>query len=195
MAERVITFRNTRARFMCDPDGIWLAGWTTHLGHDEVRVQLKAFTPVREGASVHGECYGDGARVRFSGSVVVQQGQDVVIRTTGSLVFDKHHESIRISVEGVTGRIETDAGPLELLVVDVSPESLGGLVAMPLPMGKPLDLVIGAGPTDLRCRAEVVNFRADAIERGIYRVGLRVSGFSRLDAPRWTRFIEERAAA
>ena len=190
MADRIQTFRKVRARFLRTDEGRWLAGWTKHLDHDEARIRLKVFTIFEPGCCVVGECYGDGAVVRFSGRVTGQMGQDVAIRIVGPLGFEKSREAIRIGVEGISGLLWDESRSFDLLVTDVSPDSLGGLAGAAAPFGTKLGLAINLGGETIECTVGVVNCRPEPTEPGTHRMGLRILDASRLDAARWTRFVE-----
>ncbi len=194
MGDRVKTFRNARCRFLIVKEGRWHAGWTQHLAQGEARVRLKTFVGLATGEEVVGECYGDGAVVRFSGRVAAQMGQEVSIGIVGSLGFETCHESIRIEVVGIEGTLHIEGGEQPMIVADVSPASLGGFTGVPLRVGTVHDLTLRRANETIQCRVGVANCQADPTEAGACRVGFRIVELSRLDGARWSRLIDEMAA-
>ena len=193
MKDRIRTFRNVRARVLRTEEGLWHSGWTKHMAHDEARIRLKSFTAFAVGTRVIGECYGDGTLVRFAGLLTGQMGQEIAVQICGSLGFERHHEAVRIGVEGVFGMLNDEEATYCLAVTDVSPESLGGMLDRSVRVGAFLDLQVNSPLGEIEGRVSVVYCKA--VPEGGYRVGLRIIDVPRLDSARWARFVVDMAAA
>ena len=146
------------------------------------------------GDEVVGESYGDGTLVRFRGRVCGQSGQDVAVRVIGSLGYETSLESIRISVEGITGVLHTDEGDFGLLIADVSPASLGGLTTAFPGLGTQHGLTVEWAGETIECAVSVANCRLEPTEAGWCRVGLRIVELSRLASARWQGLVEDATA-
>ncbi len=191
MSTRVRTFRNVRARLFLAEEGLWYAGWTKHLAHDEARIRMKTFVSLPPHSPIVGECYGDGVRVRFTGNVVGQMGQDIAVKICRGLEFAHSAETVRVGVEGVYGTLSCSGTECSLLVTDVSPDSLGALASFAVPIGGVLELSVSTPVGDVRGCVSVVYCRREPGDDSHFRVGLRIAEMSRLDAARWSRFLEE----
>ena len=193
MPGSIKTFRHVRARVRIERLGEWRPAWVTHIVPERAQLRLGAFALLGAQERLSVECYGDGALVRFGGVAIAQAGQDVAIAVVGSLTFGPSEESVRLSVEGVSGSVWGEREEAGLVVVDASPESLGALVDAPLAPGTVLGMRLATPLGPFEATVGVVNCRPEPGGSGHHRVGLRIVGASRLDAALWNRMLAERA--
>jgi len=190
---RIKTFRNVRSR-VYRPDGdVAMAGWVKKLEQHLVVIRLNAYTSLQVGERLNGECSGDGVSARFEGVVASQAGQDVTVYFTNALTYEPSDTTIRIKAEGVDGKLTEGVNTVDLLVMDISPGGLGGIVERPIGMGVLMDMCILKDAEQIRAKVKVMNCRIN--QDGCYRAGFTIVQIGRLDEARWTRLIDRMMAA
>ena len=171
----------------------WRPAWASHVSSREARLRLQSFASLLPGEALEVDCRGDGTAVRFSGLVLAQAGQDLALSISGPLTFGPSEEDVRLSLEGVEGRMWDEGGEAALQALDASPTGLGGLCERAFAQGGAVGIELRTPLGLYAAQARVVNCRAEGGGTGHHRIGLRVESASRLDAALWNRMLRERA--
>lgn len=191
MRSTIRTFKNVRARIQRAADGAWHAGWVVHLSAEMARVRLQGFISLNPGERFTCEFYGDGTLVRFQGLVAGQQGQEVALAVSGAMAFEPSRESVRVLVENVSGTIRDELREANLIVLDASPDSMGGMADSAFAPSATLEVRLEIGDRTYQGTARVANCRPEESQAGYYRIGLIILDAPRLSTAVWRRMVEE----
>jgi hypothetical protein len=188
------TFVNNRARLQRLTDARIFAGWvkeltTTHLF---LRPSVEAECAVGEPFFV--EIHGGGRNATFRANFEVRLGDDLIFNIVSAIQFGSSSESVRQTVNGITGQAEVEGNLVLFSVVDVSEGGIGLLVPVPIPRGVLIDIELNTPQGLITCRGEVRYCRQDNSRKGFYRSGIAFQPLDRLEKARWQRVMERAAA-
>ena len=189
------TFRNVRARLTRQGHAAPLSGWVTHLVREEARMRLWNYVPLVGGERVRCECFSQGTVARFNGAVIAQAREEIAIRVVGTIAYGPSEETPRIFASGLEGELKGPHGNGTMVVLDVSPVSLGVMVDAEFSPTDELHMEMGTAMGPLSAKVSIANVRPDPTSPGCFRMGLHIVDMGRLDRARWGRLIAEHAEA
>jgi hypothetical protein len=126
----------------------------------------------------------------FMAEVVGHDGGEVALRVLGEMRCHAPTSPPRAHVEGLSGRVRTEAFSLDAVVVDASDRGVGLMVPLPIEPGLRAVIEVENEFGLIEVAGEVRYCRTlDAPVRR-YRVGIQLEPLSPWVATRWARLIE-----
>lgn len=194
MATQEAIFINTRVRLQRLSDAKFFSGWVKDFTRTDLVVKLGGPAQVKPGETFMVQVHGHSSTALFRALLKGISPNELAFAIPEPVRFLTASEQVRVSVEGVTATLTSAGRALETTVVDLSVGGAGLVSTREIKRGEHVRVLFETPLGNVECDAEVRYCKAESIEDGTYRIGVRLEELGRIERARWNRLVEQDAA-
>lgn len=176
-------------------DAKLLAGWVVSMSELEIVVRFIDTEGVRNDDSIFVQAYGNGVVGQFTGRVVSCRSQMVTMVLVTGIKALPTQEAYRLKTDLILGELNANGFRMDFQIVDVSEKSLGVVTKLPLVKGATVQVQIDDCGNKIESNAVVKYCRPLNDGSGQFRAGLAFKDIDKVQWARWSRLVENVAAA
>lgn len=184
---------NNRARLQRLKDAKFFNGWVKELDLEQEQFAIQvlgAMQTCEPGELFITEIHGVDRTMIIKGKVTMASEGIVAFAFVAEPQNLPPREKARIKVEGVSATLSTNNGAIDVEIADISIEGCGILSPGQVEKGSVIELMIDSPAGPINCRGEVRYTKTDSEMPGLYRLGILLEPFGRLEQARWNKMIE-----
>lgn len=189
-----LPFIGTRCRLSRHKDAKFVNGWVTLFKGESVCVATEDPLGSEPGDAFYLEAYGPKSKACAPAVLrLIEPGEGeakLTFQLTGHVKVVDNAEPTRVLVNRMHADVSCSGSSFRAQVRDVSIKGVGLVTEQALSKGAEVEMTIGTSLGPIAAKGVVRHVRE---QNGKYRVGVELTGLSRLDGSRWKRLLGEAA--
>lgn len=185
-------YEGTRVRIQCAKNARFSSGWLTSVNGKVIAIELNEDVDASadRGDLFLVEAYGNQSICSFSASFVSSKNLSAIFELKGTPRCLASAEDRRVQLQGIKALLRFGWFEVWGEVADAAPYGLGVIVNTFIETGEVAKIAMYTSAGHIDGKGEVRYCKKVDGMKGIYRIGIELEEFDRVNSARWSRYFE-----